>query len=64
MTDGVERRPGGETDVRAPARIGGKSPSHGRNGTIGPAVQPEIVNVVDPNFTMVAKVRNALLPGR
>ena len=31
---------------------------------MGQALEYEIANVVDPNFTVVAKVRKALLPGR
>ena len=31
---------------------------------MGQALEYEIANVVDPNFTVVAKVRKALLPPR
>ena len=31
---------------------------------MGQALEYEVANVVDPNFTMVAKVRKSMLPAR
>ena len=36
----------------------------GAQAYMGQALEYEVANVVDPNFTVVAKVRKALLPGR
>jgi acetamidase/formamidase len=36
----------------------------GAQAFMGQALEFEVANVVDPNFTMVAKVRKALLPAR
>ncbi len=36
----------------------------GASAFMGQALEDEIANVVDPNFTVVAKVRKAMLPAR
>ena len=36
----------------------------GAQAFMGQALEYEVANVVDPNFTMVAKVRKSLLPAR